>query len=232
MRSDSASATARSMTRSSSRTLPGQPWSRSASLRAVGQRQLADVPVTREEVARQLGDVVAPLAQRRHVDLDAAQPVVQVGAEEPLLDHPGERPVGRGDDARVHPLAAGAADALDGQVLHRAQQLGLRRERQVRHFVEEQRAHVGVLELAAAAAHAGRRAILDAEELGFEQRLDHRRAVDGHERSAAPAAQLVNLTRHQLLARAALAFDEHGEIGGGDALDALAQRLPSPGSTR
>ena len=72
-------------------------------------------------------------------------------------------------------LRAGAADPLDGQVLDHAQQLGLRRERQVGHLVEEQRAAVRVLELAAPAAHAGRGALLDAEELGFEQRLDDAR---------------------------------------------------------
>ena len=75
-------------------------------------------------------------------------------------------------------MDAVAADALDREVLDRPQQLGLRRQRQVGHFVEKQRAAVGVLELAAAAAHAGGRALLDAEELRFEQRLDQRRAVD------------------------------------------------------
>ena len=55
MRSDSASATARSMTRSSSRTLPGQRWSRSASSAPSDSEQLAHVPVPRQEVARQLG---------------------------------------------------------------------------------------------------------------------------------------------------------------------------------
>ncbi len=66
---------------------------------------------------------------------------------------------------------------------------------------------VRVLELAAAAAHAGRRAILDAEQLRFEQRLDNRRAVDRDERPLAPAAQLVNLPRDELLAGARFALD-------------------------
>ena len=75
------------------------------------------------------------------------------------------------------------ADALDRQVLNGAQQLGLRGQRQVGHLVEEQRAAVGVLELPAAAANAGRGALLDAEQLGLEQRLDERGAVDGDERA-------------------------------------------------
>ena len=103
---------------------------------------------------------------------------------------------------------AGAADALDRQLLDRAQQLRLRRRRQVRHLVEEQRAAVRVLELAAPAAHAGGGALLDAEQLGLEQRLDDRRAVDGDERPVAAPAQVVNLARDQFLAGAALPFDQ------------------------
>ena len=40
---------------------------------------------------------------------------------------------------------------------------------------------VRVLELAAPAAHAGRGALLDAEQLGLQQRFDDRRAVHGDE---------------------------------------------------
>ena len=125
-----------------------------------------------------------------------------------------------------------AADALDGEVLDGAQQLGLRRERQVRHLVEEQRAAVRVLELAAAPAHAGRRALLDAEQLGFEQGLDEGGAVDRDERAGAPAAELVNLPRDELLAGARFALDEDREVGRGDPFDGLAQRRASRRSSR
>ena len=91
-------------------------------------------------------------------------------------------------------------------------------QRQVGDLVEEQRAAVGVLELAAPAPHAGGGAVLDAEQLGLEQRLDERGAVDRHERPGAARAQLVDLPGDQFLARAALALDEHGEVGGRHAL--------------
>ena len=120
-------------------------------------------------------------------------------------------------------MRAVAADALDREILDGPQQLGLRRQRQVGHFVEEQRAAVGVLELAAAAADAGGRALFDAEQLGLEQRLDQRRAVDGDERPVAAPAQLVDLARDQLLADAALAFQQHREIGGRHSLDRSAE---------
>ncbi len=121
-------------------------------------------------------------------------------------------------------MQAVAADPFDRQVLKRPQQLRLRGERQVGDFVEKQRAAVGALELAAASAHAGRRAVLDAEELGLEQRLDDRRAIDRHERPAPARADFVNLPRDQLFAGAALAVDERDEVRRCHALDAIAHR--------
>src|SRR5438552_1307157 len=69
-----------------------------------------------------------------------------------------------------------------------------------------------MLELAKTPAHAGRRPFLDAEQLGLEQRLDQRRAVDGDKWPAAPAAELVNLSRDELLPRSRLAFERAVEI--------------------
>src|SRR5439155_16253979 len=115
------------------------------------------------------------------------------------------------------------ADPLDGQILNAAQQLRLRGQRQIRHFVEEQRAAIGGLELAAAPADAGRRPLFDAEELRLEQRLDKRRAVDGDKRTIPARAEVVNLTRHKLLSHSALAFEKDGEVSAGDPLDGAAQ---------
>ena len=73
--------------------------------------------------------------------------------------------------------------------------------------------------------HAGGRSLLDPEQLRLEQRLDHGRAIDRDERPAPSPAQLVNLARDELLARAALAFDQDGEVSRGDPLDTRPQRL-------
>ena len=109
---------------------------------------------------------------------------------------------------------------------------GLGRRRQVGHLVEKQRAAVRRLELAAPAADAGRRAILDAEQLRLEQRIDQRRAVDGDERSVAAAAQVVDLARHELLADAGLAFQKDGEVRRGDVAGWFRADGPSPASSR
>ena len=175
-----------------------------------------------EKILRELDDVVAARAQRRHLHVDAVEPVVEVQPEPAVLDQPRQRPVGRDDDARVDPARAEAADPLDREILNRAQQLRLRGRRQIRHLVEEQRAVVRVLELAAPAAHAGGRPLLDPEQLRLEQRLDDGGAVDRDERPLPAPTELVDLPRDELLARSRFALDEYGEIGCRDALDALA----------
>ena len=60
------------------------------------------------------------------------------------------------------------------------------------------------------------------EQLALEQRLGHRRAVDRDERARLAPAALVQRARDELLAGAALAGDQHGRVGLGDAVDQVA----------
>jgi hypothetical protein len=121
------------------------------------------------------------MAQRRHRNVEAVEPVIEVGAKTAKRHQVRERAVGRDDDPRVDAPGAAAADPLDAEILDGAQQLGLRRRREIGDLVEEQRAVVRVLELAAPAADAGGGPLLDAEQLRLEQRFDDGGAVDGDE---------------------------------------------------
>jgi hypothetical protein len=58
-----------------------------------------------------------------------------------------------------------------------------------------------------------------AEELGEEERLDERRAVDADERARRAFARAMERLGNELLAGAALAADEHGAVGTGDLAD-------------
>ena len=66
------------------------------------------------------------------------------------------------------------------------------------------------------AVRARERALLVAEELGLEQVLGHRAAVDRDERLILARARAVDRAREQLLARAGLARDQHARVGAGD----------------
>ena len=122
-----------------------------------------------------------------------------------------------------------AADARELPLLEHAQELDLRRRRDLADLVEEEVPAVGQLEPAEPALRrAGERALLVAEQLALEQGLRQRADVDGDERLVAPRAERAKRARDELLPRAALPLDEHGARHGRHLLDLdhhLAHRL-------
>ncbi len=122
-------------------------------------------------------------------------------------------------------MDAAAAQPFDALGLDRAQHLGLHRERHLANLVEEDGAAVRHLELAQLAlVCAGERPPLVAEQLGLEQGLRNRRAIDGHERARRARTRRVEDARAQFLAGAALALEQHGGVGAGGSFDGR-QRL-------
>ncbi len=111
-------------------------------------------------------------------------------------------------------------DALELALLQRAQELHLHLDRDLADLVEEERAAVGELEAPRLARHgAGERAALVAEELALDELLRDGRAVDLDERLVLAARVLVQRAGDELLARAALAGDEHRGRRVGHALE-------------
>src|SRR5262245_38786928 len=89
-----------------------------------------------------------------------------------------------GDQTHVDADRLAAAEPGDLAFLQRAQELPLRRRRQIADLVEQERSAVGQLEPAdAASVRAGERAFLVTEELAFEQAFGQRRTVDRDERA-------------------------------------------------
>ena len=103
----SASATARSMSRSSSLTLPGPVVAdeRVHRGRLTAGRGAAIGGASRK-CCGQHRNVGATLAQRRDPDVHSAQPVEQVRPKQPALDQAGEAPVRGGDDPDVDAMGA------------------------------------------------------------------------------------------------------------------------------
>ncbi len=77
------------------------------------------------EVAGQLGDVGAALAQRRYLQRHHLQPIEQVLAELALGNQARQVAVGRRQDAQVDLQRLFTAHALEGALLQHAQQLDL-----------------------------------------------------------------------------------------------------------
>ena len=94
------------------------------------------------------GDVLGPVAQRRHADADDVDPVVEVLAELALLNRLRRVDICRGDQPHVHRLFLLPAEPADCSLLQHAQQLRLDARRHLGDLVEEQRARMCKLETA------------------------------------------------------------------------------------
>ena len=168
---------------------------------------------------RQQHRIALAFAQRRDVDHDLGQAVIQVFTKPAFADLGFQVLVGGADHPHIDRNLLAPTDALDLALLQEAQQLGLQGMRQIADFIEHQGAAVGGLDLAdGGLAGPGERAALIAKQLAFEQRLGDRCAVDGDKFSAA-FGRLVQALRQHLFASAALAQQHHGGGAGGHALD-------------
>src|SRR5262245_10211361 len=130
-------------------------------------------------MVREKRDVAAAAAQRRHLDPDDVQPVIEVVAELALTAERQEVAIGRRHDAYVDVDGLVAADALEGVGLEEPQELHLGRRRDLTDLVEKKGAAVGLLEAALVSGHGAREGpAFVAEELALEQRLGQRGAVE------------------------------------------------------
>ena len=182
------------------------------------------------EMAGQDGDVLATLAQRRDVDGEDGQPVVQVLAEASALDLVLEAPVGGRHDAHVDRMGAVVADRPDLALLEHAQQLGLQARRGLGHLVEEQRAAVGHLEEPLAVAHRAREgAAAVTEQLALEDALRRARRSSPRRRARRDAGSAAWIARAtSSLPVPVSPVDQHRAAGGRNAPDERRAPCGSP----
>src|SRR5262249_17252544 len=83
-------------------------------------------------------DVVAPLPERRQMERDHVQPVIEIAPEVADANLFVEVAVRRRDDARIHRHRVGRADGDDLAMLQRPEQLDLRRRRRLANLVEKE----------------------------------------------------------------------------------------------
>ena len=159
------------------------------------------------------------------MDLVDVEPVVQVAAELAGGRRRLEIDVGRGDEADVDarlsfsPMrrTSPASSARSSFAWSAFDSVPISSRKSV--------PPVGVLdEPGARAGGAGERALDVAEELGLEQRLGQRRAVEGDERPRGARAPRVDRARGELLAGAGLARDEDRSRRRRGALDQILDR--------
>jgi hypothetical protein len=183
----------------------------------VGGQLLRRQPARGEEALRDGHHVFMPVAERWHADGEDVQPVEEVLAKGAGPDRLVEVAVRRGDHPDVHAPWLCRAHGHEGPVLEEAQELHLRGRRDLADLVEEERPAVGGGEVAGLPLRRpGEGAPLVAEQLGLEERLRERRAVDLDERARGAPALVVDGSCELALPRSALAEEQHARVGGRD----------------
>src|SRR5262245_33486862 len=99
-----------------------------------------------QEMARELNDVVAAVAQRRNVNREYAQTIVEVLAKPAFRNGLLEIAVRRRDDPNVHGVRTIVADPLVLALLQHPQQLALQIQRDLAYLVEKDRSAIRELE--------------------------------------------------------------------------------------
>ena len=113
------------------------------------------------EGIHQAGNILLTLAQRRDLQRNHIQAIVEVAAERAFFHRIQQIAVGSGDDAHVDLDGMGRADSHHFALLQHAQQAGLRLERHLANLIKEQGAAIGQLKFArrAAASRSGKSAV-------------------------------------------------------------------------
>ena len=183
------------------------------------ERDLADAVFlgeVRGELAEEKVDVVLAVAQGRHAYLDGVEAVIEVLSEPALAHRVHQVDVGGGHDTDVGLLHLGGADLHVFAVLQHAEQHDLRAQREFADLVEEEGAAVGLLEIPLAGLRgSGEGTLLVSEQFGVDSPFGDASAVDCEVLAVAAEAVLMYYAGDVFLAHAALAGDEHGEVGGG-----------------
>ena len=175
------------------------------------------------EVGRQGRDVLEAVPQRPAARSGTRRAVPEVLAEAALGDHRAQVAVGGGDDPDVDALRLLAADALEGAVLEDAQQAHLRGQRAARRSRREtgcrrRRARTSPAARCVAPVKLPRswpKSSESTSSVGMAPQLTRRKGP------GRPPRAVVDRTRHDLLAGAGLAEDQHRHVGLADLRDAL-----------
>src|SRR6266478_7398293 len=173
-----------------------------------------------DEVTHKFRNIHFSLAERWQRNRENIQPIVQILSEFAVTDHLPQVSIARRDDTNIDPRGTGAAHSLELAFLEHSKKLGLKLQRHVSNFVEEQRSTIGQRKTAHVRTNsAGESSALVSEEFAFQKTGGHRRAVHLDEVPATARTELVNRSGDDFLAGSGLAADQDTGISGCDRLN-------------
>ena len=135
-----------------------------------------------------------------------------------------------GNNADVDGPAFGGADGLDLPFLQRAEKLGLHLQRHFADLIQQQGAAIGGFHQPLLGLHRSRkRAARVAEQFRLDQGGHQRRAFHRHKRLLFSRPKIMNAARHEFLAGAALAQNQHRVVTQADFFDQAVDPLHARG---
>lgn len=171
-------------------------------------------------------DVACPGTQRRHLDTEDMQPVIEILAKTPFLDCAPEVNVRGRDHPDIDFKLARAPDPLNPPLLQKAQQVHLKIQRQIADFIEKNGTARSRFDLAdLPLGRARERALFVAEQLRLDQRRRNRTAVDRNEGAVATVGSGMDGLGRQFLAASAFAPNQYRRRRTPDLDDGALERL-------
>src|SRR2546430_945489 len=179
-----------------------------------------------QEMRQQKGHIFATLAQRRNLEVNHVQAVIQVFAEAALANKRKQVDVGSGHDAHVDFKLLGAPQTHEFALLDHAQKLGLRFGADGGDFIEENGALIGDFKKALFRSNgAGESALHMAEKLGLQEIHGDRSRIYGHKGFVRAGGSGMNGFGDEFLTGAAFAADENGGARRRDLRDEVQKHL-------
>jgi hypothetical protein len=165
----------------------------------------------RNKMLGEQADIVSAFAQRRQVDRDHVEAIVEILAKLAFANRLFNVAVRRGDYTDVYRNVVDPAHPAKRPLFQEAQELGLKRGRHVAHLIEKHRPTVRQFEQTfLLLPRIGERAALVPEEFALQQGLRQGGAGDVHETAMGPVGIVVNDTGSQILAGSTVTAQEHG----------------------
>src|SRR5210317_1332450 len=156
-------------------------------------------------------NVVASFTQRRQVDGNDLQTIVEVVAKSFILDLLEQLLIGRGHDTDINRNLFVASDPANGPFFKDTQQLGLHAHFHITDLIEKEGAAVSHLEeTLLLVLGVGESPFFMSHQFALKQSLWNRGTVDRHKRFVFTRALHMNSAGDQLLAGAAFTLNQHG----------------------
>ena len=184
-----------------------------------GHGQIPGPTVVVEKPLDQGFNIVPARTQGRQLQGKHVQPVKQVLAKAPRRHLVGELTVGGGNNADIQVDQFGTAQALNFPLLQHPQQFRLQLDGHLGDLVEQQRAAVGLFELAGTGlVGAGEGTLFVTKENRLQHVLGNRRTVQCHKGPIAAVGTFVHGPGQDFLASTRFTADQHRGVGQGDPL--------------